>query len=192
MGMYPNVMYKENPETYGYPDRFDPEWSQRTDLAAVLEELTDRFAEEPGRHLHWYLIGKPMMFLSWNMVVGMGDVFIYPVFTSPYHESRLFFVTHQLMYWLHWPIMILASLAAIVIWLPSVQRCLSSSQIRIGRFCSVLIAYFVLVHVVGLPLPRYAIPLRPVMFGAAILLVMLVFDVAAKRRSSGETTQAPA
>jgi hypothetical protein len=168
-GMYPNIMYKDDPKTFGYPNRHDPGWNERKDLKSVMGEIRDRFSEDPARVMHWYLAGKPIVFFSWNMVVGMGDVFVYPVETSPYHTSKIFYFTHRFMYWLHWPLTALAFFALILVWLPSTRRILSDSQLIVARLSSILILYFLLVHMVGLPLPRYSIPTRPIIYGMSML-----------------------
>jgi len=175
LGMYPDVTYQGIPRSYGHADMFDPEYKNR-DTAAIFDEIGRRFQEEPGRHIYWYLVGKPIFLFSWNVAVGMGDVFVYPVFTSPYHESRLFYGSHQLMYWLHWPLMTLALAVAAAAWFPVSRRFLSDPQRMAARLISVIIGYFLLVHMVGLPLPRYGFPTRPLMYGLALLGIAAAVD----------------
>ena len=43
-----------------------------------------------------------------------------------------------------------------------------------ARLCSLLILYFLLVHMVGLPLPRYGFPTRPIMYGLALLGITVI------------------
>ena len=168
-GMYPNLIYNNDPKTYGFPNRFDPEWGQRQDLSSVLKEILSRIQGEPLKYIHWYIIGKPTMFFSWNMVVGMGDVFIYPVHTSPYFQAGWFNLTHRLMKALHWPLVVLALLTTIVVCLPVAKKMLSDNGLIVARFASLMIIYFITVHVAGNPLPRYSIPLRPFIYGMAVL-----------------------
>ena len=184
MGMYPNVMFKDDPATLGYPDRHDPEWSTRTSTADVAAEITRRFTDEPLRHLGWYAIGKPTMFFSWNMVVGMGDAFIYPVFTSPYHTSLPFHISRQAMLWLHWPLTALALLTLIAAWIPALRDRFGVTALLFTRTISLIVAFFVLVHVAGLPLPRYAIPLRPLIYGSAMLGITLLIGMLRNRRGA--------
>ena len=177
-GMYPNIMYQDDPETVGYPNHHDPGWKQRKDYSSVLGEIGRRFAEEPLEYTHWYLIGKPVTLLSWNMIVGMGDVYIYPVKTSPYFTSGFFAFTHQLMYWLHWPLVVMALFALVVVWLPLARQVLSNKQLLVAKFCSVVVFYFLVVHMAGLPLPRYAIPIKPIIYGLSMLGLHLLTDEA--------------
>lgn len=169
-GMYPDLMYRGDPRTYGFPNRVDPEWNKRADsLAKVLEEIRNRFAAEPVRYLRWYLIGKPVMLLSWDIIVGMGDVFVYPVTKSPYLHLGLFDITHRLMRGFHWPITILALVGCVLSWMPSSRRYLPDNAVISTRIGALVIAYFLLVHMAGTPLPRYGIPLRPLVYGLGVL-----------------------
>jgi 4-amino-4-deoxy-L-arabinose transferase-like glycosyltransferase len=168
-GMYPNLMYNDDPKTYGLPNRFDPEWDEREDLSSVIKEILGRVKEDPLKYLHWYSIGKPTLFFSWNIVVGMGDIFIYPVHTSPYFQAGWFALTHHLMTALHWPLVVLALLTTLMVWLPIAKKRLSDNALIVARFASLIMIYFMLVHIVGTPLPRYSIPLRPFIYGLAML-----------------------
>ena len=136
------------------------------------------------RYLRWYLVGKPVMLFSWDIVVGMGDVFIYPVSRSPFHESGLFRVIHRVMRVLHWPIVVIAITSSMLVWLPSAQRVLSREALIASRFTSLLLLYFVLVHIAGTPLPRYAIPLRPFIYGMGVLSLSMSFHLAKQATST--------
>ena len=174
-GMYPDLIYNNNPQTYGLPNRFDPTWGQRQEMRSVLNEISHRFRGDPLKYLRWYIIGKPVMFLSWDIIVGMGDVFVYPVFTSPYHNFNGFFgLTHRVMKAIHGMITVLALLTAIFLWLPATKKLLTERELTAARFASLLILYFILVHIVGTPLPRYSVPLRPFIYGLSTLGIYLM------------------
>jgi ABC-type iron transport system FetAB permease component len=117
------------------------------------------------------------MFLSWNIVVGMGDVFIYPVHISPYHHTGWFYLSHKIMEVMHWPLVVLALLTSVAVWLPVARGSLSDNGLIVSRFVSLMIVYFILVHLVGTPLPRYSIPLRPLIYGMAVLGVHLTVKI---------------
>jgi 4-amino-4-deoxy-L-arabinose transferase-like glycosyltransferase len=173
-GMYPNLIYNNDSKTYGFPNRFDPTWDQRRDTPSVLKEISRRFKNEPLKYLRWYIIGKPSMFFSWDMIVGMGDVFIYPVSTSPYHRHKGFFgLTHRVMYSLHGLLTVLALATSIFVWFPIAKRMLTEKGLIVARFVSLLVLYFILVHIAGTPLPRYSVPLRPFIYGLAMLGIHL-------------------
>jgi len=195
-GMYPNLIYKNDSETYGSPNHFDPTWNQRRDMSSVLKEISRRFKDDPLKYIRWYILGKPVMLFSWDIIVGMGDVFIYPVFTSPYHNSNGFFgLTHRVMEFLHGTITMVALLAAFFLWLPITKRLIKERGLIAARFASLLIFYFILVHIVGTPLPRYSVPLRPFIYGLSMLGIYLIIKgcapiiqmLSAEKKDSYET-----
>lgn len=169
-GMYPDFMYKGIPQSRGIPYAFDPKSNEiGKSLSSVIDAIGARFASEPIRELRWYLLGKPVAFFSWNMVAGIGDVFVYPIKTSPYLTQKIFAITHMIMWWLHWPLTVLACLAAILVFIPSCTREWLPEQVLLTRVIATLIFYFVAVHMVGAPFPRYSIPLLPFMFGMSMV-----------------------
>jgi len=192
-GMYPDFMYNDIPESRGFPYRFDPR-SQAISSSreSVLSEIMRRFREEPGRHLRWYLLGKPVTLLDWNILAGMGDVFIYPVKASPYFSQPLYALSHEFMKLLHWPLVILALAVAVLAWLPGFGKQLSGTALFTVRLLSLLMLYFIALHIVAAPFPRYGIPLRPVIFGLAMFLCSQVFvrlKAALARKSLQPRTQ---
>ncbi|EIC21340.1 ArnT family glycosyltransferase [Thiorhodovibrio frisius] len=182
-GMYANLIYQNDPETYGFPNRADPTWRERTTMGAVLDEVVRRVVDDPSTYVRWYLLGKPMMFLSWSIIVGMGDVWIYPLFVNPYDFDPLLRVTHGLMYLLHWPLVGMALLTCLFVWTPVVDSLLASSERLITRLISLVCLYFLCVHVVGTPLPRYSIPLRPIIFGMALLAPVMIWRWTHRRKT---------
>jgi len=168
-GMYPDFMFNAMPESHGAPYRFDP-FSQQIDGAgSVLAELARRASADPLLYLYWYLIGKPISLLSWDMIDGIGDIFLYPVSASPYFEQPLFTFSRELIRWLHAPLS-LAALAGclIALWRPAWLG-LNKQERRIVLLLGLLILYFFAIHTVGAPYPRYGIPLRPVVYGLGLL-----------------------
>jgi len=170
VGMYPGAMYRNMPESCGAPQKFDPDFDSNRSMSSVLKLILERFSNEPLRHIRWYLIGKPLTFFSWKtMLLGNNDIFVYPVLTSPYHHDRMFRCTYQVMHALHWPLIIFALFSSILVWFPSAHKVFSDEAIIISRFCSLLLMYFVLVHMAVTPTPRYSVPLRPFIYGMGML-----------------------
>jgi 4-amino-4-deoxy-L-arabinose transferase-like glycosyltransferase len=170
-GMYPDFRYKDNPESTGFPYRFDPRSEEiSSSRESVLNEILRRFKEEPARHLRWYLLGKPVSLLDWNILAGMGDIFIYPVTASPYFSQPVFILSHKYMKLLHWPLVILALAASVVVWLPISGNKPSGTTLFTARILSLLVLYFIALHIVAAPFPRYGIPLRPYIYGLAMFM----------------------
>lgn len=170
-GMYPGMMYELNPKSFGFPYRFDPESAFITQsMANFFSVLWTRFIEEPWRYFSWYLWGKASMVMSWNIVAGFGDVFIYPITETPYQNEGVFRWTHNVMHYLHAPLTCLAILGAIVAWFPAKVATLEKSQWQI-RLISLIFIYFIMIHMIAAPFPRYSIPIRPVVYGLAMYFV---------------------
>ena len=184
-GMYPNFMYEGRPETFGFPYRFDPLTAEITrSLSTVLAEIGRRFIEFPKEHLDWYLFGKPVMFWNWdNSAQGAGDVFIYPVTQTPFLTNLPLYLTHELMYWLHWPLVALGMLGSLISWLPSTTKLLGHHSAWSFRVCSTLLIYFVVLHMVGAPFPRYSIPILPALYLQAGGMLTMIYRFMDSRRS---------
>lgn len=169
-GMYPGLMYRDREETRGFPYRFDPRAGEIGGSPdAVLREIRRRFTDEPGRHLKWYLLGKPMTLFAWDcLACAQGDVFLYPVLESPYRDDALFRATHGILRTLHWPLVIMGFLTAVFAWTGYCARQTSREALFAVRLLSLFLFYYLAVHMVGAPFPRYGIPLQPVLYGLGL------------------------
>ena len=169
-GLYPGLMYQDDPKTYRYPYDFDPRASEvRPEFGSVLQEIKRRFSSEPVRHLKWYLYEKGIMYWSWHMVVGAEEHMIYPVAKSPYHYHPLFTITSEVMKFLHWPLVFLGMVGTILIWIPRFNKDFNSEQLFFIRTLSLLMVYFTAIHILSFPLPRYSIPIRPLLYTMAFV-----------------------
>lgn len=171
-GMYPNFMFNEDVRSKGFPYRFDPNSGKiGSSWRSLGEEIGKRFSEEPLEHLKWYVVNKPRALFSWDMIQGMGDVFVYPVHESPYFHDRRFIYTHKAMRMMHWPLMMAAFLCIFVsVFRPHYLR-LSRLGLFVCRLMGSIVLYHVAIHMVGAPFPRYGIPLRPEMYGLALIFI---------------------
>lgn len=169
-GLYPGVMYQDDPKSYGYPYRFDPNASNvKPELGSVLKEAKRRFTTEPIRHLKWYGYEKGIMLWSWNMVVGVGEHFVFPVIDSPYSHNPLFTTSSLVMKILHWPLVLLGLWGTLIAWIPRYIREYSNDQIFFIRCLSLLLIYYTAIHVLSFAIPRYTIPIRPLLYTMAFV-----------------------
>ncbi|MDR2219672.1 MAG: glycosyltransferase family 39 protein [Methylobacillus sp.] len=158
-GMYPNLMYNDEPMSYAYPYSFDPRNAEISGkLAPTLKIIADNFQQQPRRYLSWYLIGKPLQFFAWDLTESDSDVYIYEALHSPYRTNSIFKLTHDVAAFLH-PFMICLSLLGIYI---AIKR----KNIAASLF-GVVLLYLVALHMIGSPFPRYSIPARPINYGLA-------------------------
>lgn len=175
-GLYPNLMYQGDPESFGFPYRYDPNKEAITEsLSTLLTEIIRRFHSQPWEHLQWYLFGKPIFLFSWQYVQGVGESFIYPVKTTPYYYYSHFQMTHAMMKNLHGGLMVLAGLGCISTWTPIAKKYLKPHALILFQAISLLVIYFTLIHLLVAPLSRYAVPIRPLMYGMAFVPLVLLF-----------------
>jgi len=176
-GAYPGLMYDNRPETYGYPYRADPGYAEAIkDPGATARAIAQAFRERPWEQARWYLFGKPALLYSWNNVEGQGDVFVYPTLSSPYAYLPVFQVTHAVMRHLHGWLVVLMAVGAVLVWLPAHWTLLAPEAAFAGRLVSLLLAYHLAVMVVGFPLPRYSIALRPFLYLMALLPLAVLLN----------------
>lgn len=176
-GVYSNMMYQNNLQTYGFPYRFDPRYEETSkDLSSVMMEVIGKFKEAPGEQLRWYMLDKPVTLWSWSIIAGQGDVFVYPVVSTPYSYLPHFRATHAFMRATHWIFVVLMAGGIIIAWLPPVWSGLPNEAVFIARAVSILLLYHAAVMMLGFPLPRYSIPMRPFLY----IMSMLPIAAAAK------------
>jgi 4-amino-4-deoxy-L-arabinose transferase-like glycosyltransferase len=186
-GMYPNFTFQNVTESYGHPYTHDPRSDEiNKDIKSVLKEIVRRFQHETLKHTKWFLLRKPVALWSWDIVNGWGDVFPYEVSKSPYKNRSLFQWTHMLMHSVHWPLVVLGMLGCLLVWFPRSMLGLSEESAFAARFASLLLIYYTLLHMVGAPFPRYSVPLRPFLYGMALLTPPLVITAISKYRKTRE------
>lgn len=173
-GMYPDMMYEGQSDTRGYAYRADPKAPDlEKSLGYTLQVLIDRAREKPRDYLEWYFIGKIRTLLSWEIIAGAEATFVYHVENSPYFRVPRFYISRYYMEKIHGALMLLALVGVAIVWLPRRLQRDAGEQIFFLRAVSLLVIYFLLMHVIGAPYPRYSIPMRPVLYGMALYPVFL-------------------
>lgn len=169
-GSYPGFMHDNQAQSFGFPYRHDPQAPAAAhDLGSVTRHIGRRAAEHPTRYLSWYLVGKPVYFLSWGNIQGPGDILIYPVLSSPWYEDSRFRWLWLLAYVLHWPLMILGLAGGLMAWLRPGWLGLGPRALLGARVVALVVAYAIAMHIVVAPFPRYGIPFRALLFALAML-----------------------
>ena len=175
-GSYPGLMYNDDPQTLAIPYRFDPQTPEITrSITSVLAHIKENFLAHPARYLKWYLFEKPIYLFKWNNIEGMGDIFLYPVLSSPYSYLPHFRLSRLLMKETHVLLMLLGLLGSVWIWLPRRYLALPDHSLFAARLLSVLIWYYIAVHIAGAPYPRYSIPLRPFVYIFAMTTLFFLY-----------------
>ena len=187
-GMYPDMMYDGNPESLGVAYNFDPmaaELGKSSDT--TIAELKRRASEEPWTYLRWYTVGKTVSVLSWSMIAAADATFVYVANNTPYFSAPFFYHSSYAMEQVHGLLMILALAATFVVWLPRRSLKVSEDSLLFLRATSLLVLYFLVMHSIGAPYPRYSVPMRPVLYGMALAAILLGWQWARSRLSAGKT-----
>ena len=175
-GSFPDLTYNGDRRTFGFAYRFDPRAKEAmSSNAGLLRVVGTRMREQPLRYLRWYVLGKPVFFLSWdNSAAGAGDAFIDRLVDSPFYHRTSFKLMHAFMHGLHWPLMLLGIATALAAWL---RPRIFSGKIDLAslRLVSALALAAIVLHMIGAPYPRYGIPFRPLFYLLATTGLMVVF-----------------
>jgi hypothetical protein len=177
-GMYPDMMFEEQSDTLGYAYRADPKSPMlEKSMGVTLAEVLRRAEAEPYKYAKWYLVGKIKTVLSWKIIAGADAIFVYQVGGSPYFEVPRFYLSAYYMEKTHDILTLLALIGVLIVWLP--RKLLQESKERIFflRAMSLLILYFLSVHMVLAPYPRYSIPMRPIIYAMALYPLVLVVGI---------------
>jgi len=169
-GSYPGFVH-EDPRLKYYPYRDDPEQPEySSSFAKFWPIFSRRVRERPLRYASWYLLEKPYWLWTWNILQGEGDVYVYPRGErgSLYDQSSVARLTKTAMRGLH-PVLCLLALAAPILLLLEGRRegRLPPARTPVLVVLLVLAGYTAL-YTVFASWPRYTIPLRPLLYAAAL------------------------
>jgi 4-amino-4-deoxy-L-arabinose transferase-like glycosyltransferase len=128
-----------------------------------LSILVPRIWDNPWHYAHWYFYEKPKLLWSWNILVGAGDIYIYPVKTSWFQTSEVASAIYTTMKSIHWWLFILSVLGGLFL---HQYRDSPSRHMIISTYACAI--YVSAVYVVLQSEPRYSIPLRPLMYLCAM------------------------
>ena len=166
-GSFPNFMFNGDPKTFGFPYRFDPRAEEvYQGVGATLNVLKDKFIEKPWDMTAWYITGKQLFLWQWNIIAGQGDIFIYPVNTTPYHFLKDMVMSRAVHIWIHGLWVFIGLITAIIITISQVMKKFSDDPIWL--FMSTVIIYAMAIHTLTTPLPRYGIPFKVILIPVSI------------------------
>ena len=77
----------------------------------------------------------------------------------------------------HGVLMVLALMGVLAVWLPRKLQRQPAEHIFFLRAVSLLIIYFLALHMILAPYPRYSIPMRPVLYAMALYPFVLVAGI---------------
>jgi hypothetical protein len=164
---------------YGYMS--DPIFAQaERSISVTLAEVGKRIAADPVGMARWYFLEKPVYLFQWdNVEGGDGDVFVYPVWSSPFRDHWLFKAVHAVFYYSHPIAIILAVMGGLIAWW---------EELPVSRVASLLLVFTYLAHIPFAVVGRYLVPILPAVYLLAVFAVYFVIRGVAEwsRRVEGE------
>lgn len=133
------------------------------------KEILFRLDQHPFAYLAWYVAKKPYELWSWDIQIGQGDIYPYPVSHSPFQTSNAWIALVALCHALNPLLFVLALTCLPLIWWWPVSHRISKTNQPLMSVIGVL-AFVTLVYATLQAEPRYAIPFR----GQEIMLALTV------------------
>ena len=182
-GAYPGFVHETIEKKY-YPYLEDPLQPQfGSSIGNFVKILWQRARQRPFRYLSWYMVEKPFYFWNWDILQGQGDVFVYPVKTSIYHESPIANFKKAVMKNLHSIILLLSLLGIPVFFMRHLfcDRVSALRELPVTLYATCL--YFTILFTVFAPWPRYSIMLRPELYICAVWSFEVYLNLIKKNRA---------
>jgi 4-amino-4-deoxy-L-arabinose transferase-like glycosyltransferase len=170
------------------------------EYAALLDSPVDgtktivrRFDQHPWRYASWYLLEKPRELWGWDVVIGQGDLYVYPTKNAPFQISLPWIALAAICHTLNLLLMLLALASLPMAWLRQRNSRGQSAQAGHTSLISVicLLTFATLVYTTLQAEPRYSIPFRSFeMLLAATTLCGITTWLRQKRASEQATATA--
>ncbi|MFC1577561.1 ArnT family glycosyltransferase [Thermodesulfobacteriota bacterium] len=155
-------IWQANPRDPNSPAEIDKK-AVNGSWAKFVRILSQRISASPGHYAKWYFYDKPRLLWSWNILIGQGDIYVYPVITSWFITCKSASLVHLIMKSIHWWLFFLATLGVIFIF-----KKIRHPQDEMAIAVYVMLVYVSAVYVILQAEPRYSIPLRPAMYLCAM------------------------
>lgn len=141
----------------------DEEYAALSDSpASGAKAIMQRFNQHPWRYAAWYLLEKPQELWGWSVVIGQGDIYVYPTRNAPFQISPPWIALAAICHALNLLLMLLALASLPVAWLRRPSSHGQGNQAGRTSLVSVicLLAFVTLVYTTLQAEPRYSIPFR--------------------------------
>ncbi len=123
-----------------------------------LSEWWRMFTDAPLKMTYWYTVQKPLLLWDWNIRVGQGDIYVYPVIYSLYNTSKIALLSYVAISAIHFWLLGFALAGVIIAQVEPIKT-------KVGPLAITgLLVYLSLVYIATQAEPRYSIPLRPIMY----------------------------
>ena len=86
----------------------------------------------------------------------------------------MFLATRELFSRVHWIVVVLAAIGAILAWMPSAEGVFPREKRHVLRMASLLFIFLVLAHVPFFAATRYALPVLPALYILSLAAVVMI------------------
>jgi 4-amino-4-deoxy-L-arabinose transferase-like glycosyltransferase len=123
-----------------------------------------KVSQQPLRYFYWYMLEKPHELWGWSIVVGQGDIYVYPTVNSPFKTNHGWIALEAICEALN-PLLLFMAVASVYFaWSQHhFEKTFSFKPanriVLIGVFS--LVAFITAVYSALQAEPRYSIPFRP-------------------------------
>jgi 4-amino-4-deoxy-L-arabinose transferase-like glycosyltransferase len=152
-----------------------------------LRYLWRNMKEHPFRYASWYLIEKPHELWGWDIVIGQGDIYVYPTVNSPFQNQHIWIALEVFCQSINMLIMLLCASGMLGLVLSSNFRHLASPGLA-GEAALIatayLLAFITVVYCILQEEPRYAVAYRPFEIVMAFTTIAFVSRYRQKLRRS--------
>lgn len=170
-------VYRQNPRNPENPADVDIR-KIKGSSPLFLEIMKQRIISRPGHYAKWYFLKKPILLWDWNILMGQGDIYVYPVIALLYHKSLLVLASYSIMKSLHYWLVAFALLSIVFL----VRKSDMSLERSVMIMIYITLFYISSVYIVSQSEARYSIPLRPEMYLCAVYFIAKVFLLINKKR----------
>jgi 4-amino-4-deoxy-L-arabinose transferase-like glycosyltransferase len=149
-----------------------------------------RFGQHPWRYAAWYLLEKPQELWGWDVVIGQGDLYVYPTKNAPFQVSPPWIALAAVCHTLNLLLMLLALASLPMTWLRPRNSDGQSTQAGHTSLTSVicLLTFATLVYTTLQAEPRYSIPFRSFEMLLAVTTLCGITAWLRHKRASGHAT----
>lgn len=157
--VYMASVIKHDPRATQIEGQIDQEVSViETNRRAGLAMIWQRMSARPGHFALWYL-KKPALLWDWNIRIGVGDIYVYVTYHSPFETQPVWRAIEAICYSINGAIAVLALIGCML------ALCFYKASNEVTA-TALLLLFVTCVHSLLQAEPRYSIPYR----GAEIML----------------------
>jgi hypothetical protein len=133
--------------------------SPKSGINAIWLEVSER----PARYAFWYLVQKPYELWGWAIMVGQGDIYVYPTVNSPFMKYRVWIALEAICVALN-PLLLLLMIVGIIFGIsPAIYTKVfpdaKNRSTLIAVIC--LLVFSTVIYTLLQAEPRYSIAFRP-------------------------------